>query len=26
MNALIDSRIIRKLYEASRAGVHIDCW
>jgi polyphosphate kinase len=24
MNALIDSRIIRKLYEASRAGVHID--
>jgi polyphosphate kinase len=24
MNALIDSKIIRKLYEASRAGVHID--
>jgi polyphosphate kinase len=24
MNALVDTKIIRKLYEASRAGVHID--
>jgi len=24
MNALIDTKVIRKLYEASRAGVHID--
>ena len=24
MNALIDAKVIRKLYEASRAGVHID--
>ena len=24
MNALVDTKVIRKLYEASRAGVHID--
>ena len=24
MNALVDTKIIRKLYEASRAGIHID--
>ena len=24
MNALVDAKVIRKLYEASRAGVHID--
>ncbi|MGO9137594.1 MAG: polyphosphate kinase 1 [Syntrophales bacterium] len=24
MNALIDTKVIRKLYEASRAGIHID--